>query len=66
MKRLFSSLTLIALFASNLSPLTLAQAAPSELKDFQITAPTEVIINEAFDVKITALDAAGKKLEKYE
>jgi len=66
MKRLFSSLTLVALLVSNFSSVTLAQATPSELKDFQITAPTEVIINEAFDVKITALDAAGKKLEKYE
>lgn len=67
MKRLFSSLTLIAFFFVQLSPVVIsAQAAITGLHDFEITVPAQVTVNEAFDVTVTALDKAGKKYEKYE
>ncbi|MCB9806512.1 hypothetical protein H6768_01180 [Candidatus Peribacteria bacterium] len=67
MNRFFSYLTLIALFCAQLSPFTvLAQSTEATLKDFEITVPSEVIINEAFDMKVKALDSSGKKYDKYE
>lgn len=67
MKRLFSSLTLIAFFFVQLFPIiATAQATTTELNDFEITVPSEVIVNEAFDMTVTALDKSGKKYEKYE
>lgn len=66
MKRLFSSLTLIAFFFVQLFPVVYAQAAATELTDFEITVPAEVIVNEAFDMTVTALDKTGKKYDKYE
>jgi hypothetical protein len=66
MNRLFSSLTLIALFVSQFTPFVAFAQAATDLKDFTITAPTEVIVNEAFDITVEAVDGAGKKLDKYE
>jgi len=66
MNRLFSSLTLIALFVSQFTPFVAFAQTATDLKDFTITAPTEVIVNEAFDIAVEAVDGAGKKLDKYE
>jgi hypothetical protein len=67
MNRLLSTLTLIAFFFAQLSPIVAtAQAAATELNDFEITVPSEVIVNEAFDMTVTALNEAGKKYDKYE
>lgn len=67
MNRLLSLLTATILFFTQLSPFVLyAQTTTAELKDFEITVPEEVNINEAFDMKVRAIDAAGKKLDKYE
>lgn len=66
MNRLLSTLTLITLFVSQLTPFFALAQATAELKDFKITAPTEVIVNEAFDVTVEAQDGAGKTLDKYE
>lgn len=67
MNRLLSFLALTTFFFAPLSPLvTYAQTTATELKNFEITAPTEVIVNEAFDMTVKAVDAGGKKLDKYE
>ncbi len=67
MNRLLSTLTLIAFFFAQLSPIVAtAQAAATELNDFEISVPAQVIVNEAFDMTVTALNEAGKKYEKYE
>jgi hypothetical protein len=67
MKRLFSSLTLIAFFFVQLFPIiATAQAAEVKLSDFEISVPSEVFINEAFDMTVTALDKSGKKHTTYE
>ncbi len=67
MKRLLSSLSLIAFFFVQISPvLVVAQTAATELNDFEISVPSEVIVNEAFDMTVTALNEAGKKYDKYE
>lgn len=67
MNRLLSSLTLVAFFFAQLFPIvSLAQTTAGTIKDFEIVAPTEVIVNEAFDVTVKALDESGKKLDKYE
>ena len=67
MNRLLSTLTLIAFFFAQLFPIVAtAQAAATELNDFEITVPAQVIVNEAFDMTVTALNEAGKKYEKYE
>lgn len=67
MNRLLSSITLAALFLSQFTPLLVsAQAAATELKNFEITAPTEVFVDEAFDMTVKAVDAAGVKLDTYE
>lgn len=67
MKRLFSLLALLTFTTGLLSPLAaLAQAATGQLKDFEITAPTEVNINEAFNVTIKAVGEDGNKLSTYE
>jgi hypothetical protein len=67
MNRLLSTFTLIAFFFAQLSPVVAsAQAAKTELNDFEIAVPAEVIVNEAFDMTVTALNEAGKKYDKYE
>lgn len=65
MKRLLSSLTLIALLFSQCA-VVIAQTKTTELTDFEITVPAQVFVNEAFDMTVTALDASGKKYDKYE
>lgn len=67
MNRLFSYITLFAIFLAQLSPfIAFAQAADTALKDFTITVPSQVIVNEAFDMTVEAIDAAGKTFGKYE
>lgn len=67
MNRLLSLLTATILIFTQLSPFVIyAQTATTALKDFEITVATEVNINEAFDMTVKAVDAAGKKLDKYE
>ena len=38
----------------------------STLKDFDVAAPTQVNVNEAFDVTVKALDASGKVIPNYD
>jgi hypothetical protein len=66
MKRFFS-LCFLLIFSSAqlLIPFVFAAEEP-QLKSFEIVAPTEVNINEGFDITITALGEDGKKLTKYE
>lgn len=66
MNRLLSSLTLLTFFVAQFTPFAVSAQATAELKDFKITAPTEVIVNEAFDITVEAQDGAGKTLDKYE
>lgn len=67
MNRILSYLTLIAIFFAQLSPIVaVAQATETELNDFEVTVPSQVIVNEAFDMTVTALNEAGKKYDKYE
>lgn len=66
MNRLLSSITLTFLLASQFLSLAVSAQEAVALKDFKIEAPTEVFINEAFDLTIEAVDGAGKKLDKYE
>lgn len=66
MNRLLSSLTLLSFLVVQFTPFLASAQAAAELKDFKITAPTEVIVNEAFDLTVEAVDGAGKTLDKYE
>lgn len=66
MNRLFSLLTATILFFTQLSPFVIHAQTTTELKDFKITVESEVDINQGFDMTVTAVDAAGKKLDKYE
>jgi|GEM_PF-1192860 len=67
MNRLFSYITLFAIFLAQLSPfIAFSQVADATLKDFTITVPSQVIVNEAFDMTVEALDTAGKTFGKYE
>ena len=67
MNRFFSYLLLTTYSFVQLMPiLSFAQATKTELNDFEITVPAQVIVNEAFDMTVTALNEAGKKYDKYE
>ncbi len=66
MKRFFSLCFLIVFALVQLViPTVLAVDAP-KLKDLKIEAPTEVNVNEAFNVTITAIGEDDKPLTKYE
>lgn len=67
MNRFLSYLSLLALFCAQISPfVAYAQATGTALKDFTLTVPSQVIVNEAFDMTVEALDTAGKSLSTYE
>ncbi len=67
MRRIVSILSLLSFSLVQLAPfITFAQTKNIDVKDFETTAPTEVKVNEAFDIWVTALDGAGKKMSTYE
>ena len=66
MRRIVSIFSLVCLSLVQLSPF-IALAAPNiDVKDFDVTAPAQVKVNEAFDIGVTALDTTGKKNTIYE
>lgn len=67
MRRIVSVFSLLCFSLVQLSPfLAFAADKNIDVKDFEVTAPTEVKVNEAFDIWIKAVDTTGKKLSTYE
>ncbi len=67
MKRFFSFLTLSAFLIWQLFIPSFAQSTTTTtLWGFELTVPAEVIVNEAFDVTVKALDTNGQKFSTYE
>ena len=67
MRRIATLITLSSLLFAQFFPFAvLAQKKNIDVKDFDVTFPEEVIINEAFDMTVKAVDAGGKKITDYE
>ncbi len=67
MRRIVSIFSLLCFSLLQLSPfLAFAADKNIDVKDFDVTAPTEVKVNEAFDIGVKAVDTTGKKLSTYE
>jgi hypothetical protein len=54
------------IYSSFWEVLTFAQEKNIVVKNFEITAPTEVKINEAFDITVKAMSADSQKITNYE
>lgn len=67
MRRIVTFFILTSLLISQVAPfIAFGQKKNVSLKDFDVTFPAEVKINEAFDITVKAVDAGGKKVTDYE
>ncbi len=67
MRRIVSSFILLSIIIAQIIPfVAFGQEKNINVSDFEVTAPTEVKVNEAFDITVKALGDDKKKITTYQ